>query len=263
MRKTTLSLMITALVFSGAAIAGGQQDANSDAKAKAQAMEHSQAQTSVGTIHSLGMAKAFSRLDADADGMISPDEGKAMKGLPQQWNKLDTDGNGSLDVREFSALTENSSGTRSEDNGDEFARFEENSGNSPDVKASGSAKSDTKVEESDESGGNEADSDDSGDIRGQTLADASAKADARMSTNASVGGQDASSKLSVQQISQINVVQAFHEADGNSDRSVSKEEAKSIAGLEDEFDALDTNGDGKLDYAEFAAVVDMKGGAKS
>jgi|GEM_PF-5108640 len=254
MRKTTLSLMITALVFSGAAIAGEQQDANAGAKAKA--MEHSEAQTSVGTIRGLNMAETFSKLDANADGMISASEGEAMKGLPQQWTKLDTDGNGSLDVREFSALSQNSSGKPGQDDEDEFARFEEESGTSADVETSESGDSGPAAEDSE-------DSEDSGGGPNETLADAGAEVDADMTADASVGGQDDSTKLSVQQISQINVVQAFHEADANSDRSVSKDEAKSIAGLEGEFDTLDTNGDGKLDYAEFAAVVDTKGGAQS
>ncbi len=106
MRKTTLSLMISTLLLSGAAVAGGQDKQGAEAKGKTE----SRASLSLGSVRTLGSATAFAKVDADGDRMITRSEAEAMQGLPQQFGKLDANGDGQLTAQEFAALSVSTAG---------------------------------------------------------------------------------------------------------------------------------------------------------
>lgn len=129
MRKTTLSLMISALVVSGTAIAAEEMDITDESFEAGIAEDYEQASDvevdaklddnlSIGDIRNQDPAIIFAELDVDANGEISEAEAEAMNGLSQQWFKIDVDGSGTLSMDEFSMLAENSSGIRGRGNND-------------------------------------------------------------------------------------------------------------------------------------------------
>lgn len=103
MRTTTSTLMILALIFTGAAAAGERPGDRRAAGAEDRA--DNQSRLSLGSVRAMGSATAFSRLDADGNRAITRTEANAMQGLPQQFGRLDADGNGELSAREFAALS--------------------------------------------------------------------------------------------------------------------------------------------------------------
>lgn len=109
MRKTTLTLMISALLFSGAAVAGGGEHGKSEAM-EAKGKAESQSRLSIGSVRTMGSATAFAKVDANGDNLITQSEADAMQGLPQQFDKLDANGDGNLSMQEFASLSANSSG---------------------------------------------------------------------------------------------------------------------------------------------------------
>lgn len=220
MRKSTLTLVISALLVSGQALAGGKQEAHGKAEAKAHT--HGQAELSIGSVRTMGSATAFSRLDANADGRISESEAQAMRGLPQQWSKLDVDGNGSLSMTEFAALSSNSSGIRGEGNNDTESGI--------------SAQVDTGVA----GVGIGVDT----ETEAETRTDSSAK-----------GKMKGKARFSIEDVSPSNAVQAFNQVDVDGDFKLTEEEAARIEGLKQKFAELDSDGDGALDYVEFNAVT--------
>lgn len=56
-----------------------------------------------GPLHAEG-GSAFQKIDADANGYISPEEAQTNMDLSARWNDLDTDKNNLLDMSEFSAF---------------------------------------------------------------------------------------------------------------------------------------------------------------
>lgn len=110
MRTTIPVLTISTLLLSGAAVAQSGHDSRHNAQAEGKA--DSRTTLSLGSVRTMGSATAFARVDADGDRLITRDEAGAMKGLPQQFGKLDTNGDGELTMQEFAALSVDSSGDR-------------------------------------------------------------------------------------------------------------------------------------------------------
>lgn len=219
MRKTTLSLMISALLLSGAAVANGDQDKRHGAEAKGKA--ESEARLSLGSVRTMGTATAFAKVDADGDKLITQSEADAMQGLPQQFGKLDANGDGQLTMQEFAALSVSTAG-----------ESEHSSGVTVDT----------------ETGvglgiGKDKDSDNPGRDR----ADARAEAEG-----------EATADIQVEDINRANAVQAFNNVDADGDFKLDEQEAARIQGLDRQFAELDTDGDGALDYAEFNAITSVE-----
>lgn len=219
MRKTTLSLMITALLVSGAAVAGDERDRRHGAETKGQA--ESQARLSIGSVRTMGSATAFAKVDADGDKIITQDEADAMQGLPQQFGKLDANGDGQLTMQEFAALSVNSSG-----------RHQPSSGVSVDAE--------TGV-----------------GIGVGTRNDRSRPDEDRPGSRAEAEGQ-ATAELKVEDINRANAVQAFNNVDADGNFKLDEHEAAQIRGLDRQFAELDKDGDGALDYAEFNAITSVE-----
>lgn len=217
MRKTTLSLMISALLVSGAAVAGGDQGKEHDMEAKGRA--HSESRLSLGSVRTMGSATTFAKVDANGDNLITQGEADAMQGLPQQFGKLDANGDGHLTMQEFASLSANSSGERGSD-------------------AQVAVDADTGVGIGVDTGGS--------DEYGSEESGARTEAEG-----------EATASLKVEDISRSNAVQAFNNVDADGNFKLDKNEAASIEGLESRFADLDKDGDGALDYAEFNAVTSV------
>lgn len=109
MRKTTLSLMISALLCSGAAVAGGgdydkdksQTMKDKDEKSKVMAVEKIDDQNAV---------QAFNEADKDNDFKLDKEDAARIKGLKDKFAELDEDGDGAIDYSEFRSLTEADTG---------------------------------------------------------------------------------------------------------------------------------------------------------
>jgi Ca2+-binding EF-hand superfamily protein len=61
--------------------------------------------------------------------------------------------------------------------------------------------------------------------------------------------------MAVEKIDRQNAVQAFNEADADSDFKLNKDEAARIKGLKEKFAELDEDGDGAIDYSEFRSLT--------
>lgn len=75
------------------------------------------------------------------------------------------------------------------------------------------------------------------------------------------GEHDKSKTMAVEKIDDENAVQAFNEADEDSDFKLDKEEAARIKGLKDKFAELDEDGDGAIDYSEFRSLTQADTGS--
>lgn len=220
MRKTTLTLMISALLVSGAAVAGGEHGKRQGMETKAKG--HSEARLSLGSVRTMGSATAFAKVDANSDNVISRSEADAMQGLAQQFGKLDANADGSLTMQEFASLAVNSSGDR---------------GQAAEVAVDAETGAGLGVDT--ESGEPE------GDERGRSGARAESEATA---------------DLKVEDINRANAVQAFNNVDADGNFKLDMQEAAKIGGLKQKFADLDEDGDGALDYAEFNAVTSVRTG---
>lgn len=67
--------------------------------------------------------------------------------------------------------------------------------------------------------------------------------------------KDEATAMAVEKIDRSNAVQAFHQADKDSDFKLDQSEAKRIDGLEKRFSRMDSDGDGALDYGEFRSLT--------
>lgn len=106
MRKTTLFLAITALLTSGAALAGGNKAEKSHALEEP---DQGHKAMSVEKIDSANVIRAFNKADKDSDFQLTRAEAERIEGLKRKFSKLDEDGDGAIDYTEFRALTETSS----------------------------------------------------------------------------------------------------------------------------------------------------------
>lgn len=219
MRKTILGLTISTLLMSGATVAQDDRGSRQDAEAKGRA--ESQATLSLGSIRTMGSATAFAKVDADGDKVITRDEAHAMKGLPQQFDKLDTDGDGELTMKEFAALSVDSS---PHPGPPEEVAVEAETG--------GDAGTGTGLDRPDEKRRG---------TRSRTDAEGNETAD-----------------LNVEDITRANAVQTFNNVDADGDFKLDQQEAARIKGLERKFSELDRDGDGALDYAEFNAITGVE-----
>lgn len=103
MRKTTLFLAISTLMFSGAAIAGGgEHDKSYGMKDK----ETSTTPMSVEKIDSANAVQAFNKADKDSDFRLNKSEAERIEGLKRKFSELDEDGDGAIDYSEFRTLTQ-------------------------------------------------------------------------------------------------------------------------------------------------------------
>lgn len=109
MRKTTLFLMITALLGSGAAVAGGgDHDKSKGMKGK----EKQSTPMAVEKIDNRNAIQAFNKADKDSDFTLTRDEAARIEGLKQKFAELDEDGDGAIDYSEFRSLTRSETGRR-------------------------------------------------------------------------------------------------------------------------------------------------------
>lgn len=217
MRKTTLTVVIATLIHAGGLIASDQRDTG--AEANAQSHSRGNAELSIGSVQTLGTASAFSRVDADGDGRISRREGEAMKGLGQQWHKLDKDNSGNLSIQEFAVLSAGSDPSR--DNGRDAAGLESRTDVEAGVDAqAGAAGTGIGVEN---------------------------RARERLGLS-----------ISLSDINDGNTVRVFNQVDTNGDFKLDRDEATRIEGLVDVYGELDADGDGLLDYAEFKGVTRLE-----
>lgn len=214
MRKTTLSFIMTALLASGVAVAA--EDKRQDAAAKGHV--DSEARLSVGSTRVMGSATAFAKTDANGDKVVTRREAQAMKGLPQQFGKLDANDDGELTIQEFAALSANASGRPGP-------------GQSADV----DARSEVRVSEGAET-------------RSAGPAENRRAASSEMEIASTAD-------LKVEDINRANAVQAFNNMDTDGDFKLDQQEAARIHGLDQQFAELDKDGDGALDYAEFNAIT--------
>lgn len=246
MRKTTLSLMMTALLVSGAA-AADDRDKRQGAAAKGHA--ESEAQLSVGSARAMGSATAFAKVDANDDKVVTRREAQAMKGLPQQFGKLDANGDGELTIQEFAALSGNTSGRR---------------GPSAEV----AAESNSRVIEDAETRTNPREQNRRGSsAEGVTGAEARVREGTETRTGRPAENRrgaisetemSSTADLKVEEINRANAVQAFNNMDADGDFKLDQQEAARIQGLDRRFAELDKNGDGTLDYAEFNAITGVE-----
>lgn len=68
--------------------------------------------------------------------------------------------------------------------------------------------------------------------------------------------------MAVGKINSRNAVQAFNEADQDSDFKLTKSEAGRIEGLEKRFSKLDSDGDGAIDYSELRSLTQTTTGGR-
>lgn len=107
MRKTTLSVVISGLLCSGAAMASGgdydksQAMKDKDEKSTAMAVEKIDDQNAV---------QAFNKADEDSDFKLDKEEAARIKGLKDKFAQLDEDGDGAIDYSEFRSLTQADAG---------------------------------------------------------------------------------------------------------------------------------------------------------
>lgn len=219
MRKTIPALTISTLLLSGAAAAQDGHDNRHDAEAKGKT--ESQATLSLGSVRTMGSATAFARVDADGDRVITRDEAGAMKGLPQQFGKLDTNGDGEVTMQEFAALSVDSSGHRG-----------------PSAEVAAEAETGIGVD---------------------TRSDLDRPDEKRRGTRTRTEAEgEATADLDVENITRANAVQTFNNVDADGDFKLDQQEAARINGLKQRFSELDRDGDGALDYAEFNAITSVE-----
>lgn len=107
MRKTTLTVMIAAMLGSGAAVAGG----GDYDKSQATKGEHGKSKDmAVEKIDSDNAVQAFNNADEDSDFKLTKEEAARIKGLKDKFAELDEDGDGAIDYGEFRSLTQADTG---------------------------------------------------------------------------------------------------------------------------------------------------------
>lgn len=103
MRKTTLFLVITGLLGSGPAIAGGgDYDKSKSMKGK----DERSASMAVEEIDSRNAVQAFNKADKDSDFTLTKEEAARIDGLKKKFAELDEDGDGAIAYSEFRSLTQ-------------------------------------------------------------------------------------------------------------------------------------------------------------
>lgn len=103
MRKTTLFLVISGLLCSGAALAGGGDYEKS--KGMKEKGEKS-TPMAVEKIDDRNAIQAFNKADRDSDFKLTKKEAARIDGLKQKFAELDEDGDGAIDYSEFRSLTQ-------------------------------------------------------------------------------------------------------------------------------------------------------------
>ncbi len=103
MRKTTLFLVISGLLCSGAALAGGgDYDKSKGLKEKGE----KSTPMAVEQIDERNAVQAFNKADKDSDFKLTREEAARIDGLKKKFAELDEDGDGAIDYGEFRSLTQ-------------------------------------------------------------------------------------------------------------------------------------------------------------